>query len=176
MGVRIVLVAFVVVLGLELPGSDELAAWGRSGREWVSDAMASLTSVPTDPDGTKSEVPGRASAESLQRCVETEAASARIDLAFDAAVEATVSGFPADLASMGSRPPLGALTVRVEPEAESEPDSVPSVVVAQSTARDHRLENISTAFSLTIQAVNAWASLLLPAPYPSDQDSQGDSL
>ncbi len=165
MTLRVLLVALVAALGLDLPGSEELAAWKRSGREWVAARMADLSSLRIEAEPAPAGSPDRSTCDALAADSTAGAGSGRVDLAFEAAVEEMASGFSADLGSMKSRPPVGVASALVEPRTEPEADPAPSVA-GDPIAQDSRLEKISTAVRLTRQAVDAWASLIQPT---SDQ-------
>jgi hypothetical protein len=105
MALRVLLVAIVAALGLDLPGAEELSGFARSGREWVAARMADLASLCAD----------EAPAEST-----TEAPPARVDFAFEAVAEEMASGFSADLALMRSKPPVEEVLPSVEPQSVQE--------------------------------------------------------
>jgi hypothetical protein len=148
MALRIFLVAIVAALGLELPGSDELAGWERSGREWVAARMADLSSLCLDEAPTNEP---------------TEAAPDRVDLAFEAVAESMASAFSSDLALNVPRAPVEEAVASIKPQADLAPAvaAVP-VVVEPQAPQESTLERISTAVRLTKQAVDAWASLVQP--------------
>ncbi len=94
MALRVLLVAIVAALGLELPGADEFAGWERSGREWVAARLADLSKLRLD-DAPATEP--------------TEAAQDRVDLAFEAVTESMALDFSSDLALnvVEAEPPFG---------------------------------------------------------------------
>jgi hypothetical protein len=146
MALRVVLVALVAALGLELPRAEEFASWSRSGRAWVDDRLAELASLSARPEPAGST---------------PEAAPIRVDLAFEAATEAMASEFVSDLATIAPKPTADASLVSAEPPTEPGP-----------LAGDSRIERITEAVRLTRQAVDAWSSVI----HPADPDDRGDSL
>jgi hypothetical protein len=157
MALRVLLVALVAAMGLELPDSAKLASWTNSARGWVAARMAELPSFEGD------ETPAASTA---------EAVPGRADLVFEAVSEAMASGFAADLASMKSKPTVETALASVEPEGEPTPE-----VAAAPTAQAPPIERISEAVRLTRQAVDAWASLIQPtADRPAGVDDPVDSF
>jgi hypothetical protein len=127
MALRVLLVAIVAALGLELPGADELVGWERSGREWVAARLADLSTLRLD-EALASEP--------------TEAAPDRADLVFEAVTDSMASDFASDLASIGSKPPdegiLASIGPQAGPASSTQPDRADLVfeVVAESMASD----------------------------------------
>jgi hypothetical protein len=151
MALRVLLVALVAAMGLELPDSAELANWDRSAREWVAARMAELPGVGVDEFPAVSTV---------------EAAPSRVDLEFEAVTEAMASEFSTDLASIKSKPAVESALASSEPEGDPSPE-----VAVPPAAQAPRTERISEAVRLTKQAVDAWASLIQPA---ADRSMGGD--
>jgi hypothetical protein len=125
MALRVLLVAIVAALGLELPGADEFAGWERSGRDWVTARLADLSSLCFD------EAPASEP---------TDAAPDRTDLVFEAVTESMALNFSSDLASNGSKPPVEGTLASIDPQAghasSAQPDRADLVfeVVAESMA------------------------------------------
>jgi len=139
MALRVLLVALVMAMGLELPEVTELAGWERSARDWVAARVADLSSLGGDE---------------IQSESKTETEPGRADLVFEAVSEAMASEFSTDLALPATKP-----VESVAASAEPEPEFVPEVTTVP-TLPDPRTERITEAVRLTRQAVGAWASLI----------------
>ena len=169
MALRILLVALVVSLGLDLPEVQELEAWEHSGREWLAARMPDFSTLRIEAERTQAGPHDRAIGGELVANSTGGIAQGRVELAFEAAVEAMASGFSADLDSMGSSPATGAWSAGVEPH----PDPV---VAGLSTSEGSRLEKLSEAVRLTRRAVDAWSDLIQPVAEPASDEGRDDSL
>jgi hypothetical protein len=106
MTIRVVLVALVAVLGLDLV---EVVSRVRAGREWIAASMPGLTRSESGPV-VQSDREGPA----------IGLDSERVDLAFGAAVESMASTFTSDLASARPEPAPASLEVEFDPDSRIE--------------------------------------------------------
>ena len=183
MALRFLLVSLVAGMGCELPSQTDVAAWARTGREWVDARVGDTARLKVEAELALAGLRGRLRARSptpvAPRPTSVEVPSTRDDLAFEAVVEKMASDFAADLAAIEESKPEDEAVVVVEPFREMPPaawtDPEPAAPAFEEVAEApaevsappretpaSRSEKISAAVRLTKQALGAWASLIQP--------------
>ena len=173
MGLRLLLVALVTCLGFEWPGLGEFAAWGDSGRAWISTRVSNFSSFRAEARAALGWTAEPIVAGPATDKVPADTVSGRLDLAFEAVVEGMASGFASNLAQSSPVLTSAELAKEAETQGPEEPTTTASFVPLDGSVS--RFERISTAVRLTRQAVDAWASLIEPTPASAD-DTPIDSF
>jgi len=194
MALRFVLLGLVASMGFEMPSTQDLASWSRSGREWFDARLADVSCLRAEAARAFDVA---ANGERVAEAPAPEVAPTRDDLTFDAVVDGMAKDFSTDLAALEAEKTLEfeeALTVvepfremppavvgigQPEPEPSMDPAvgevavAAPAAVPAQAVETESRVAKISAALRLTRQAMSAWAALIQPSPSATPEEDPG---
>ncbi|WP_435019415.1 hypothetical protein TA3x_001283 [Tundrisphaera sp. TA3] len=184
MGLRLILVSLVASMGFELPTSQEVQTWSRSGREWVA-ARVGEFSAPLIGEAPAEAVEAPTIVAESPEKPEPAEADPVDDLTFEVVVEGMAVRFGDEFEiARAEAARIEAATVAIaEPADEVEPlapnvglveaeelvasdmthddaSLPPAEGLAAAPAEPGRIDRLSNAVQLTRKAVAAWACLI----------------
>ncbi len=190
MALRCLLVSLVASLGFELPSNQDVTSWTVLGRNWVSGRAVDLSALQAEASGwlglgdpTIKPSPERPTPTDPEQEAAAASTTGPDDLAFESIGEGMALAFASDLETARdgdatpapvSAPAPAELVAAAEPQPmpDLDPmalafpapsaDSTDEEVVEPTDPSMIRADRLASAFRLTREAVQAWATLVQP--------------